>query len=360
MRLRTRTALGIDLGASRISVALVERGEQGFRTIAAASDVWPVKEATPQESAPGKVLSRLLSQLGRRSQIRRAPVAVALSADSMVMQLLDMPGHVPTNIGEFVKSELQQYVALSGKNVISDFCGVGAGVQKRVLAVAADVDEVQETVTRCSAAGIAVDVVEPSVLAYARAFLVASEAIAGQRRCDDRLLGPRTLTIHLFLRGTLDFVRVRNLSKEANTPPLLCAWLAEELKAVTRYYDTQAPQAGCDRRTCMVVHDGVHTAGEIAPLLTAEAPHGLVHGRGCVRTSARFFCHPRWRRVAGGRGSRSHVAGDRRERPEDQSAAGYGDAGAIACATRAGDGDCRRRAFPERLRHRAASGADDP
>ena len=87
------------------------------------------------------------------------------------MQLLDMPKHVPANIGEFVQGELQQYVALSGKNVISDFCGVGVGAPKRVLVVAADGDEIQEQVQGCGAAGIAVEVVEPATLAYARAFL---------------------------------------------------------------------------------------------------------------------------------------------------------------------------------------------
>ena len=190
MRLRTKTALGIDIGERRISVALVESNEQGVRVLAAASADLPAGDAGPQESTHGKVLSRLLAQLGRRSQIRRARAAVALSADSMVTQLLDLPKHVPTNIGEFVRSELQQYVALSGKNVVSDFCGVGSGVQKRLLAVAADVDEIQEMVEACSAAGIAVDAVEPSMLAYARAFLEQRETSAARRRCADRHARP--------------------------------------------------------------------------------------------------------------------------------------------------------------------------
>jgi len=274
MKLRTKTAVGIDIGACRVSVALVERDEQGFRTLAAACGDWPAGEAGHQESAPGKVLSRLLSQLGRRAQVRGARAAVALAADSLVMQLLDMPKHLPTNIGEFVKGELQQYVALSGKNVISDFCGVGSGAPKRVLAVAADEDEIQERVEACSAAGIAVDVVEPSTLAYARAFLSRRSQARHNGDVMIAMLGPRTLTIHLFLRGTLDFVRVRNLPGDANTPQLLCGWLAEELRAVARYYDTQAPQAGRNWETCVVLHDGVHGASAMSPLLTADAGIG--------------------------------------------------------------------------------------
>ena len=171
MRLRTKTALGIDIGERRLSVALVESNAQGIRVVAAANAELPAGAVGPEEFTRGKALSRLLAQLGRRSQLRGARVAVALSPDSMVIQLLDLPKHVPTNIGEFVRSELQQYVALSGKNVVSDFCGVGSGVHKRLLAVAADVDEIRELVDECSTARIAVDAVEPSMLAYTRAFL---------------------------------------------------------------------------------------------------------------------------------------------------------------------------------------------
>ncbi|MCX5644569.1 MAG: pilus assembly protein PilM [Phycisphaerae bacterium] len=271
MRLHTKTVLGIDIGERRISVALVERDEQGVRTVAAANADLPAGGAGQQESSHGKVLSRLLSQLGRRSQIRRARAAVALSVDSMVTQLLDLPKHMPANIGEFVKSELQQYVALSGKNVVSDFCGVGSGVQKRLLAVAADVDEIQEIVDECREAGIAVDVVEPSMRAYTRAFLEQRRQSRHDGDVMIAMLGPRTLTVNLFLRGTLDFVRVRDLPSDASTPPSLCAWLAEELRAVDRYYEAQTTGAGRDWQTCVVLGDGEHRAEEIEALLAAEA-----------------------------------------------------------------------------------------
>jgi hypothetical protein len=286
MKLRTKIALGIDIGARRISVALVERDEQGFRTVAAASGDLPAGQSNPREGTNPQsrrtAIARLLSQLGRRSQVRRAPAAVALAADSMVLQLLDLPKHVPTNIGEFVRSELQQYVALSGKTIISDFCGVGPGVQKRLLAVAADMDEIQEKVKACGAAHIAVDVVEPSLLAYARAFLTRQNQTGRDGDVMIAMLGPRTLTVALFLRGTLDFVRVRNLPGDADTPPLLCAWLAEELKAVVRYYDAQAPRAERHWQTCLVIDDGAHRAGEIEALLAAEgtrAPIAVVEAR---------------------------------------------------------------------------------
>jgi len=282
MSVRTKTALGIDIGRRRLSVALVEKGEPGFRVLAAASGDLPTLE--PRQPAHGKVLSRLLAQLGRRSHLRGAKAAVALSPDSLVIQLLDLPRRMPANLGEFVRSELQQYVALSGKAAVSDFCGIGSGVQKRLLAVAADGEEIQEAIKAYRRTAARIDAVEPSALAYARAFVARekgllagdhSPAIVHASSVNHdvlmAVLDPHTLTTTVFRKGTLDFVRVRQVPGDANTPRLLCVWLAEELKAVVRYCDTQVSSPGRERRVCLALHDGVHRADDLAPLLAAEA-----------------------------------------------------------------------------------------
>jgi Tfp pilus assembly protein PilN len=269
MRVRTRTALGIELGERCISVALVERGAQGLRTIAAARGDLPALEAG--ESGLGKVLSGLLGQLGRRGRVCRAKAAVAVSVDPLVMQLLDLPQPVPTNLSAFVMHELQQYVALSGRSVVSDFCGVGSGVQKRLLAAAADADQMETMVKTCRAAGIVVDAVEPALLAYARAALERQGQVQSGGDVMIALLGARTLTMGLFRRGALDFVRTRPLPADPLTPPL-CRWLADELQAVARYYGTQISPGTGTWRICVVVHDGAPRAQEIASGLAAEAP----------------------------------------------------------------------------------------
>ncbi len=268
MRRRTKTALGVHFGEHQIRVTLVEEGPQGFRTLAAASE--DLSSAEPGQ-APGKVLSRLLAQLGRRGRLRGVRAGVAVSSDPLVVRLLDWPEHVPTNIGMFVAKELEQYVALSGKTIVSDFCGVGTGVQKHLLTAAGDADHIQEMVKACSAAGIVVDVVEPVLLAYARAYLQREKGI---RRGDNvliALLGARTLTISLLCRGTLGFVRTRDLPADTNTPRLLCAWLAEELKAVVRYLEMQATRADRGWRVQVVLQDSKHRMEELSPLFAAEA-----------------------------------------------------------------------------------------
>lgn len=315
MRTPTKTALGIDIGAQHLSVALVEKSEAGFRILAAAGGDLPRPRTEAPSPACGRVLSRLLAQLGWRSRVRRAGAALAVAPDSLVMQLLDMPRRMPANLRDFVGTELQQYVALSGKTVVSDFCGIGAGAQKRLLAVAADGDEMQAVIDACSTVVAGIDTVEPAALAYARAFRAREKGLLvrgnpGPRRAAARrasvsrppsadrdvllaLLGPHALTTTVFRRETLDLVRVREIPAEANTLPLLCRWLAEELNAVGRYYDTQARPAGPERRVCLALYDSVYRADDIMPLLA-----GLGGGEPQPTRSVAFESPPKTLTVA--------------------------------------------------------------
>jgi Tfp pilus assembly protein PilN len=180
---------------------------------------------------------------------------------------------VPTNIGEFVQHELKQYVPLLGRDIVSDYCGVGvgAGPHKRLLAVAADAAQVAETVRSCGPTRAAIEAVEPSVLAYARAFLTSEKEPRYGRNALIAMLAARDLTMCVFRKGMLEFVRVRDLPAETDTLAPLCAWLAEELRAVMRYYETSTPHDDCEWQARVVVQRGRYGAGEVAPLLTAEA-----------------------------------------------------------------------------------------
>jgi Tfp pilus assembly protein PilN len=260
MKARARTALGIDLGARHVSLALVRKGPDGVRTLAAAGEDWSGQE---QEQSPGPVLTRLLARLGRRTRIRGLKAALAWSADPLVVRLLELPAQVPANVGQLVAHELEQYVALSGKGMISDFSGVGVGTHKRLLVAAADAHDIQAAIQACGPSGIVVEAVEPAMLASARALSARRPRTGGAGAGMIALLGVRTLALSLFRRGTLEFVRMRALPAEANEPRRLGAWLAEELRAVVRYYETQVAPAGPDWQVDVVLHDARLRTDEI-------------------------------------------------------------------------------------------------
>lgn len=273
MRTRTKTALGIDLGERRISAALVERTAQGLRVVAAATGDLPDAKAQQGGPSPAKVLSQVLKKLGRRAKTHGAGIAVAASTSSTVMRLLDLPRQMPTNISEFVDNELKQCVALAGRRRQSDFCGVGAGSgsRKRLLAVAADTDQVGRIVRTCAAAGALVDSVEPSSLAYARAFLASETGTRYTGNAMIAVLGAHDLVVCLFCKGMLDFVRIRDIPAHLEGPGPLCAWLTEELDAVLRYGRTSTPGEGAPWQARLVLHHVGYDRGDLACGLALEA-----------------------------------------------------------------------------------------
>ncbi|HSV99345.1 MAG TPA: pilus assembly protein PilM [Sedimentisphaerales bacterium] len=245
MKCRVKTALGIDIGDRRISVAVVEKTDHGIRVVAAAAGDLPRGEVPGHRSSPGKALSRILRKLGGCARTGAVRVAVTTSARSVILRLLELPKPMPGNLAEFVETELKQYVAMSGRRMSSDYCGIGSGARKRLLAVAADATEVAETLEICGDAGVAVNSVEPAALACVRALLVTDS----QLRRGPALIGALTrssLILCLFSNGTLDFVRIRDLAAGGDAPDLLRAWLCDELNAVLRYSNTEltgeAPQ----------------------------------------------------------------------------------------------------------------------
>lgn len=270
MRYRTKTALGIEIGERRVRFALVEKSEQGIRVLASVAGELP-DAGLPKRRATA--LSQVFRRLDRRTRRRGMKAAVAVSASPIVMQLLDMPKPVPTNVSEFVQQELKQYVALSGRQILSDFCGIGAGAapRKRLLAAAVDRAQLREVVKTCDSTRTVIEAVEPAILAYTRALVESQRQSWHSRSVLIAMLASRNLTIGVLRNGALDFIRVRECPAELDGPGPLCTWLAEELRAVIRYYESEGSLNDREWWTRVVIQEGRHTASEISPLLSAEA-----------------------------------------------------------------------------------------
>ncbi len=272
MKSRAKTALGIDISDRCVSAALVERTPEGFRVLAAAGASLPQGQPNPQEFSQERAIARVLRMLGRRARTRGIRTAVAVATKSTLIRLLDLPGQMPANVGDFVAGELRQCVALSGRNVSVDFCGVGPGCgsQKRLLAAAADAGELGEIVKTCRAAGITADGVEPATLACIRVFLVGEKGAQHGGHALVGVLGDSSLTVCLFRKGALDLIRIRDIPVGMETPRLLCAWLAEELNAVLRYCRTQASDGNAALHVRLVVSNARCSRNDIASLAGLE------------------------------------------------------------------------------------------
>jgi len=257
--LRPKTALGVDISDKRISLVLLKRGKNGVELLASASAPVPdgaIKNGNIENAA---VLANAIKRLKNSSKIRTTRAAVSLFTEPVIAQIMGIPKQVPSNIGQFVQDQVKHFAVLPGKKIALDFCGVGgvgseASSASRLLVVATDGRKVDEIVKVCSQAGLTVEAIEPPLLAYIRALYV--KKIAGKFDCNVliAILQGNSLTLCVFRRQTMDFVRTKSISKEKAQPNELCQWLAEQINMVVQFYDVEVPDS-CGKWEITVVAD---------------------------------------------------------------------------------------------------------
>jgi type IV pilus assembly protein PilM len=239
MRGRTQTAVGIDIRDERIDVAVVCRSADGTRRVRAGSVALADGVVRDGRVVKPGLLARALRTVCRRVGVGQAQATVGLSIRPLVLQTLDMPKQMPVNMAAHVEDEMRQYVALSGKEILSDFCALHAGPdgQRRLLTVATEPTNVKTLVKACDASGIVVTMVEPAVLACARALAAGGRGgIADACRLVVEV-NSHYLAACLLRKGLLDSVRVKNIPPDTCDAASLQEWLAEELTAMLRYYE---------------------------------------------------------------------------------------------------------------------------
>jgi len=253
--MRSQTALGIDISQDLINLALLRKDKDGVQLLKAASAPVPdgaIKNGSIEDSA---MLFKAVRELKNRNKIRAGQAAVTLLAKPVLLQIIDMPKPLPTNIGQFVQNEVKHCVALSGKEIAFDFCGIGSagregtspapprGWASRLFVVAADAQKVADLARASNQAHLNVAAIEPPLLAYARAFY--DKRIAGKFDCNFLLavLQGSTLTLCVFRKQALDFVRTKNISEEKTEPDGLCQWLADQINAIIQFYQVEVPDS---------------------------------------------------------------------------------------------------------------------
>lgn len=262
MKLDTKTALGIDVSGDRICMAFLKKGRKGVKLLKAASGPVPegaIKNGSIEEPA---LLAKGIRELKRRSKIwvKLRQAAVSLVARPLLVQTMDISKQASMSVGQFVHNEMKHCVALSGKKVALDFCGIGTAGQagnRRLFVVATDNEKVGALVKACDATGVNVEVIEPPLLAYARAF--HAKKIAGRFDCNVlmAILRDNALTLCVFRAQAMDYVRTRHISQQNTEPSALCEWLGDEIDAIIKFYDTTDAERDLAKWEITVVADCV-------------------------------------------------------------------------------------------------------
>jgi Tfp pilus assembly protein PilN len=270
--LKSKTALGIDISESRISLALLRQSAKGIELIKAANG--PVPEGVIKDGSvedPVK-LYHAVKELRTRNKIRGINRAgVCLVTKPVIVQILDTPKGVPTNIGRFVRNEAKSCVALSGKEIAFDFCRLKSGQSQggRLLVVATDGRKVAELAEACVRAGLNTEAIEPALLAYVRA--LHTKKVQGRFDCNVLIavLRDGVLNLCVFKKQSLDFVAARNISREKAEPEELCSRLAEEINSIIRFYDIEAADS-CGKWEVTVISDYLPLSDDAEQSLRAK------------------------------------------------------------------------------------------
>lgn len=285
--MRAQTALGIDISETAINLALLRKNKDGVELLKAASGPVPDGAIKDGNIADSAMLFKAVRELKNHNKMRASQAAVSLLARPVLLQIIDVPKPFPTNISQFVQNEVKHYVALSGKEIAFDFCGVGSTAPaggSRLLVVAADGERIAELARASNQAHLNIGAIEPPLLGYARAFY--DKKIAGKFDCNVLLaiLQGSTLTLCVFKKQTLDFVRTKDVSKDKTEPDKLCQWLADQINTIIQSYQVEVPNSP-RRWEITVVADSAQLPKDTESSLKAQVATAALY----VRTPENAF-----------------------------------------------------------------------
>jgi len=242
MKIAVKTALGVDISEGRINMALLRQSAKGIELLKAASTPVPdgaIKDGNIEKPAK---LAKAIKDLRLHNKIRTRQAAISLFARPVVLQIFDLPKKKQVNVGQFVRNELKSYVMLSGMEFASDFCRTvsGKGLGSRLLAAAADNQNVAMLAQASDMSGLSAKIIEPPLLSYTRALY--AKKIEGKFDCNVliAILRDGVLQLCVFRKQILDFIRVENISEEHAGPDQLRPWLSEKINEIIRSYDVEA------------------------------------------------------------------------------------------------------------------------
>jgi Tfp pilus assembly protein PilN len=262
MRFGEESVAGIDISQDRISIVLLKNGKNGPELVKSVVGPVPqgaVKDGNIEDAA---LLSKAIWELKFRNHIWTKRAAMSLFARPVVVQIIDMPQQMPSNIRQFVNNEIKNCVVLPSRDITIDFCGIGSvkrAADKRVFVVAAESARMVELVRACAKGGFRVERIEPSLVAYLRA--IRSQKVAGKSghnvlvailrgtdstspsavssgsKCSPLV----ALTLCVLRNGSVDFIRAKEMAPGPGSSDDLNCWLSEELSEVIRFYDIDVP-----------------------------------------------------------------------------------------------------------------------
>ena len=253
-----RTALGINITEKRIELVLLRKNKNGIKLLKSAEGFVPegaVKNGSIENPA---ILAKAIKKLVSKNRMFASRASMALFANPVLMQILDIPEDTSGNIRQYIDNEVKHYAVLPIKKAALDFCKVrisaGTG-SRRTLIVATDSRQVTTLVKELYKRGISIDSIEPAWISYTRS---CYEKIISKNQntnllfvfiksfsAKDALKNEHgILTLSLYKEKKLEFIRTKSIESEindTNDSSLYSSgfinYMAEHINAVLKFYE---------------------------------------------------------------------------------------------------------------------------
>jgi Tfp pilus assembly protein PilN len=244
--LRSKNTLGINIGQDWISAALLRQVKDEIRLEKVAQAPVPEGAIIDGNIVAPAILAKALNDMLKQNRISTRKAVVSLVARPMLIQTIDLPEEIPGNIGQFILSEIKHSPALAGKEPYFDFCRLSSGApdgKERMFIAATDNEKILVLLKTLGLAKVDATAIEPSLIARLRALY--SKKISTRYGCNliVTLIDGPIVTICVFRKEELDFIRSIDLSEQDCGPDEFIARCETEINAVIQFYDIEIADA---------------------------------------------------------------------------------------------------------------------
>jgi len=283
-----KSALGIDITETRISTALLKKTTKGFRVLDAAQ--FPLLEGTFAQGRLANV-SLLLSVLRAakgRNQTRTKHVAISLPPWSAITRVVRLDEDDPQRIGQYVRNEIKEYAALSGREVVSDFRVLTPSrlnTPGKILIAATDNQLATAALAACRRVRLGISAIEPASLACLR---VVGDAVSASRSDERTLLAVfrgGVLNLALTRHGVLEFVRSEKIGTIHDGLEEMRSSITDEINAIIQFYRHESTEATGSWRVLVLDEEDAVVADETADFLRTNIAADTVDIRTTINCS---------------------------------------------------------------------------
>ena len=274
MKRNARTSLGIDVCDGSIHLALLKKGKDSVELLKAVSGPLPEGAVVGGDVEDAAKLAKAIKDLKTRHRIRADAVAISVFIKPAFSEILDVSTSGPMNAGQLVKDEVRHCVGLSGREAMSDYCRIRTkdqiGKEVRLFVAATDGQKLAEINRACRKVGLNLKSIEPPVLALARALYDAK--IAHEEYDANVLLAmlrDGELTLCVFRKQSLDYVRTRDLGDDALDADILCQRIGKEVNSVIKFYAVDVPESSGNWRITVLADGMLESMEDAAESLRA-------------------------------------------------------------------------------------------